>query len=262
MKMRDGRYAALFACALLISMSVLAGCAKKEAVPEAPVESAEQEVQPEEVPEEVPARIGTLILKVNPEIAVEYDGDGNVVGIRGLNEDGRRIVEGCQDYAGRSCQEVVEELIGLINEAGYFVEETEGEDRRITIEIERGSAIPETDFLDKIAVSVQDCVAAMQMESSLVKSETTDSEQASYEIVIPSAFAGNGEDTDDASYTNDEDLYGDDGYETPYTEDEYYDEYNAYYGDEYDGHDDYYDDGYDDYYDDDYYDDGDSHEDH
>ena len=156
MKRRNRK--ALWAGILVLGMGLLAGCSGKqeETAVSAGIETAVQE------------NGGTVVLKVNPEIAVDYDENGRVLTVTGRNEDGRKIVESYQDYIGKECHEVVEELVGLIHEAGYFVEEVEGESRKITIEIETGSILPEEGFVDEIVTGVQAYVKDMQLNSPVV----------------------------------------------------------------------------------------------
>ncbi len=181
----------LWAGILILCAGLMAGCAEKQEETAVPAgnEAAVQESG------------GTLVLKVNPEIAVEYDENGKVTAVTGRNEDGKQIVEGYQDYIGKECHEVVEDLVGLIHEAGYFVEEVEGESRKITIEIETGSILPEEDFVDEIVAGVQTYVKDMQLDSPVVAGEqggdgTTDFDiyehdygNEAYEVVIPAETA-------------------------------------------------------------------------
>ncbi len=177
----------LWAGILILCAGLMAGCAEKqeETVVLTGSEAAVQESG------------GTLVLKVNPEIAVEYDENRKVTAVTGRNEDGKQIVESYQDYIGKECHEVVEDLVGLIHEAGYFVEEVEGESRKITIEIETGSILPEEDFVDEIVAGVQTYVKDMQLNSPVVTGEesgdgTTDFDiyehdygNEAYEVVVP-----------------------------------------------------------------------------
>ena len=101
------------------------------------------------------AEAGTLVIKVNPEIAVDYDDEGKVVGVRGLNDDGKALVESYSGFEGRASDSVVTELVTMIHEAGYFETEIEGEGRQITIEIEKGSEMPRKDFLTDIVTDVK-----------------------------------------------------------------------------------------------------------
>lgn len=174
---------------LILCMGLMSGCAGKAEETAAPALAGNEAAAQENG--------GTLILKVNPEIAVEYDENGRVTSVTGRNEDGRKIAESYQDYIGKECHEAVEELVSLIHEAGYFVEEVEGESRKITIEIETGSILPEEDFVDEIVTGVQTYVKDMQINSPVVAEDQngdgmTDFDiyehhygNESYEIVVP-----------------------------------------------------------------------------
>lgn len=101
------------------------------------------------------AALGTIILKVNPEIAIDYNDQGEVTNIRALNEDAEGIITNYADFIGKSSEVVLKELIQLIGDAGYFVEEIEGKSKRIVIELEAGSELPTEDFLVDMATNAQ-----------------------------------------------------------------------------------------------------------
>lgn len=101
---------------------------------------------------------GVLVLSVNPEIAVEYDENGLVTGVSARNDDAMDIISNCKGLIGKETREAVTALVSAIGEAGYFVEEIEGERRQITIEIETGSKLPHDAFLDEVVSDVRDCV--------------------------------------------------------------------------------------------------------
>ena len=101
---------------------------------------------------------GVLVLSVNPEIAVEYDENGVVTGVTARNDDALAIINACQGLIGQPTRTVVSDLVVAIGEAGYFVEEVEGERRQITLEIEAGSKLPHDAFLDEVVSDVRDCV--------------------------------------------------------------------------------------------------------
>ncbi len=103
---------------------------------------------------------GVLVLSVNPEIAVEYDENGLVTGVSARNDDAMDIISSCKGLIGQETREAVTALVSAIGEAGYFVEEIEGERRQITIEIEAGSKLPHDAFLDEVVSDVRDCVNA------------------------------------------------------------------------------------------------------
>ena len=108
---------------------------------------------------------GVLHLRVNPEIDVAYNDAGNVTAVTARNDDAARLLEGYTGYEGRPCREVVTELVSAIGQAGYFVEEVEGESRQITIEIEAGSQLPHPEFLDEVVADVRQCVSTNSWQS-------------------------------------------------------------------------------------------------
>jgi len=121
-------------------------------------------------PGETLADSGTLYLKVNPEIAINYDENGLVTDIRGDNAEAEEILNNYPDFIGKDSGVVLEELIALIGEAGYFVEEVEGEPKNIVIELEEGSALPGDNFVERMATNAQQAVEDYKMSSE----ETTD----------------------------------------------------------------------------------------
>lgn len=127
--------------ALILCLGCLIGCGTVE--PAAPVNEG-----------------GVLNLKVNPEIAILYDVEGNMTKLVARNRDGEAILAGfpTDSYVGKSCSEVVNALVIAIGEAGYFVEEIEGKTRRINLEVEDGSCLPDAVFLDDLTDMVLACV--------------------------------------------------------------------------------------------------------
>ena len=148
MKKMSNKYLSLL-LALALALFVLTGCGT--AAPDASgVELADG---------------GVLHLRVNPEIDVAYDEAGNVTTVTARNDDAARLLEGYTGYEGRPCREVVTELVSAIGQAGYFVEEVEGESRQITIEIEAGSQLPHPEFLDEVVSDVRQCVSTNSWHS-------------------------------------------------------------------------------------------------
>ena len=131
--------------ALVMSLACLTGCGQNASAPASGTEIASG---------------GVLILSVNPEIAVEYDEKGHVTGVTARNDDAIAIIDSCEGLIGKETRSVVTELVNSIGEAGYFVEEVEGEPRQITIEIEAGSKLPNQTFLDDVVADVRSCVSA------------------------------------------------------------------------------------------------------
>ena len=71
---------------------------------------------------------GVLRLSVNPEITVRFDENGNVTGVEAENRDASQILAGYTGFEGTACKDVVAELVTVIGEAGYFVEEADVDD--------------------------------------------------------------------------------------------------------------------------------------
>ena len=142
---------------------ILAGCGSRQPAPASGTAQAETQ-----------EKSGVICLKVNPEIAVSYDEAGMVTGIEGRNDDGKNLAADYSGYEGRPCRDVIKELVAKINDAGYFVEEADGSARKITLEIETGSYLPEENFLNHIVAGIQEYTSSVQMNSPVeVAGEST-----------------------------------------------------------------------------------------
>ena len=142
---------------------ILAGCGSRQPAPASGTAQAETQ-----------EKSGVICLKVNPEIAVSYDEAGMVTAIEGRNDDGKNLAADYSGYEGRPCRDVIKELVAKINDAGYFVEEADGSARKITLEIETGSYLPEENFLNHIVAGIQEYTSSVQMNSPVeVAGEST-----------------------------------------------------------------------------------------
>ena len=162
----------------LLSTALLNGCGSQSAqstsdtAPAASEETAVAEVQSLETP--TLGETGILILSVNPEIRIDYDKGGKVTAISGRNEDGNKIAQAAQDEIGKSCDEVLRNLITEINAAGYFVDDIDGHQKNIVIQIEPGSVLPSDDFLQNMSTSTQDAVKGLSLASDIVTIDEDD----------------------------------------------------------------------------------------
>ncbi|HHX03178.1 MAG TPA: hypothetical protein GX733_02705 [Tissierellia bacterium] len=111
---------------------------------------------------------GTIILRVNPEISVEYNKEGLVTKITGENDDGKGIVDTYKDFVGKDARTVVKELVQLIHGAGYFVSEIDGSARNITIEIAAGSVLPQNDYMNLLAEDVLTVVKELNIDTKVM----------------------------------------------------------------------------------------------
>ena len=119
-------------------------------------------------PQESSVTAGVLTLRVNPEIAIHYNQSGKVVALEGDNQDGREIVETYPDYIGKDCEVVVQELVEEIHAAGYFVEEVEGQPRRVVLELDDDSQEPREGFLEDMSRSAQSALEGLSLGSAVV----------------------------------------------------------------------------------------------
>ena len=94
--------------------------------------TTESSIQPAE-------KVGTIILSVNPAVELEYDGNGLVMDVIGLNEDGLELAANKEDFVGIPCLVALHTLIVQINDAGFFISDFGGEGREIFLLLEKGS---------------------------------------------------------------------------------------------------------------------------
>lgn len=149
---------------------------------------------------------GVLVLRVNPELAIEYNKDGAVTDVVGRNEDGQAILTEYSDFVGKDSGQVLEELINLIDEAGYFVEEVEGESKQIILELETGSVLPEDEFLEEMTSNVQTAVSSLDVESDVLSNEDVLTVDEAKQIALDDAEVK----AEDAHF-DDKELEKDDG---------------------------------------------------
>ena len=146
---------------LVLSVALLTGCAQ---APEAMSGTGSR----------IEDAGGALFLKVNPEITIRYNAEGLVTLVEARNDDGVEILKNYTGFEGKECRTVVNELVAAIGKAGYFVEEVEGKTRAITIEIEKGSVLPNDKFLKDIADSIRKQVNENRWKSPVAVRGTSD----------------------------------------------------------------------------------------
>lgn len=159
------RIVSLTLVALLI-LTLFAGC-KAEPVKT----TVEKEVLSSAKQEKV---FGKILLSVNPEIEIEYDEDGIVVELEGVNDEGREIVKKYSDFVGKDSETVVKELVQEIYDSGYFSDTIDGNSRNIIVKLEDGSSYPDNGFLERVANGVRDAVNVNQITSQPVVVDKTD----------------------------------------------------------------------------------------
>ena len=128
--------------------------------------------------EETSARVGTILLSVNPEIEMDYDDLGNVVALTGRNQEAQTLLASYTGYEGRPCTQVVGELVDEINTLGYFDATVGGHEKNIILKLERGSVYPNDQFLNELAEAVRLVVETDQIGSQAVTLDQDDYDDA------------------------------------------------------------------------------------
>ena len=157
----------MLAMTALVGTALLTGCAQQ---PETVSNTVDPTTTPSAIAQvsEEGQQVGRLLLSVNPEIAIGYDAKGNVLSLEGINEDGKKILSSYTEYEGVSCNQVIHDLVGAIDDAGYFESTIGGHEKNIILKLEPGSEYLEDDFLESLAVEVQQAVKERSIGSSAV----------------------------------------------------------------------------------------------
>ena len=121
---------------------------------------------------------GAILMRVNPEISVHYDAEGLVTNVVPENDDAKLVVENIRDLKGEQVRAAVKELVTAINDAGFFVDEIDGSERDITIEIVNGSVFPEEAFDKLIAKDVSSTLKSMNVNSNVLGIDFSDYEDS------------------------------------------------------------------------------------
>ena len=161
----------------LLSTALLTGCGSQQTTADNSIQASTEEITaeaPAETGSAALAETGILVLSVNPEIQIDYDKEGVVTAITGRNEDGKKIAEASQDEIGKNCDEVLKNLITEIHSAGYFVEDIDGHQKNIVVQIEPGSVLPSDDFLENMSASTQNAVKNLKLTSDIVTIDDDD----------------------------------------------------------------------------------------
>lgn len=157
----------LMAAAAILSLSVLAGCvsANDSSAAGAPTTGTSGSTT---------ASAGTILLSVNPEIEMEYDGKGRVVSLEGLNDDGKKVLTGYTGFEGRECDDVAAELVKKIYDGGYFSNKVDGHTPNIVVKLSEGSQYPDDDFLEDVAEEVRGAVKVCSLDASAITVDQDD----------------------------------------------------------------------------------------
>lgn len=177
----------IFMAAMLLT---LAGCGN----------SVEESIQPVE-------KAGTILISLTPEIELEYDREGLVMNVIGLNDEGKFISAEQGDLIGLPCKIALETLIKDIFEAGYFSSDVGGPDRTILLKLEKGS-VYHKGFLQALEETLHETASACGLETItmtideniVVEKEQTIEDLVLHQLQLPAVDLTNGQ-LEGASYS-------------------------------------------------------------
>ena len=118
--------------------------------------------------------VGSFTLRVNPQIRVSYNKDGNVTKVQALNEDGQKILDACEGVKGVPCSEAVDTLLNTIYSNGYFEHTIDGNQRNIVISMEPNSKMPSETFVDDLQTEAVKSRDSLQLNSNVVNVQEQD----------------------------------------------------------------------------------------
>lgn len=145
----------------------------------------------------LPNNVGTVILSVNPSIAINYDKDGFVSSVEALNDDAKAILENLDEYKDKEAKLVIADLVQLIGEAGYLIDDIENESRKITIELDDDSILPTDAFMHDLATEIRNYLNSIEHKNVIRYRENGDSDYLDFSDYFTTDYdASDYEDTD------------------------------------------------------------------
>lgn len=137
---------------------------------------------------EILSQGGFILLNINPEIRIGFNADGNVTTVTADNKDGKALIEGFKGFEGKSCKEVVDELLSLVKDAGYLVDDIDGENKVVVIQLEAGSKAPKVGFMEELESGAKKNTKDLDVKPEFIKIEDKDYDSKYATEVNPSEF--------------------------------------------------------------------------
>lgn len=166
--------AALLSVAMLLC--VFAGCSNEPATQTTPTD------QSVEVTDTIP--VGMLVLSTEASVKINYDADGMALDVTGMNDHGIVLADSYTDYMGKSCVDVVKELIAAAHDAGNLSTAV----KNIVIKLAVGSTQPGSHFLESLEAAAKEAAEAAGSSAVITAIDTTMLDEDGY-ITLDTAKA-------------------------------------------------------------------------
>lgn len=120
--------------------------------------------------------VGSILLSASPELKISYNKRGNVTTIKGLNKDGRDLLKNYSNYEDDSCETVVADLIGLMDDGGYLDTTVHGRKNNVVIKLSKHSQLPDDYFFDDVASAARREISDRRLDLRVISVDSDDFE--------------------------------------------------------------------------------------
>ncbi len=157
-----------------------------------------------------PSTVGMLVLNVNGSVNITYDADGLVLNVEGIDTNGTSLAGEYTDYLGKSCSEVVCDLITNSKMSGIMSDNY----HCVMIKQAIGSALPGATFLETIQKDAEAAVATVELDATVVLLTENELDEDGYinlesaKALIVAALGVDNLDTLDGTISPIDGLYG------------------------------------------------------
>ncbi len=112
---------------------------------------------------------GVLVLDVNPSIEIDYDVNGNVTAVNGLNDDGKALISGL-DFTDKVVEEVVKTIVSQCVKLGYF--SLNRDNNAILVTAETHSGAKDDVMMEKAKTIVREAFTSRNMRGVVISAIT------------------------------------------------------------------------------------------
>lgn len=108
-------------------------------------------------------KTGSLVLTANACMEISYGTDGVVLGVEGLNDEGKNLIESSDELLGASCAEVVNKLIKECSIKTY-----QGSLSYVAVKFNKDAGTPDAEFLSGIETAAKAALETVAPNAKLV----------------------------------------------------------------------------------------------